>query len=477
MAEQKQQTFRLIYNPKGDAADILAYATGLIEGRVAGKYMLSGQSLPNSIVVQGVRRKGIIAGADIQVDAESASKHEIDVAKQPRSGRGGPKPSGSISFQDLMTKSSKKFKAAEVKPEDPAVLLYTSGTTGKPKGVTLTHKNFLTQCNTVVPAVFPMQPKDRPVLVLPLYHVYGLANGLVSGIFSATSMVLVPQYSPSALLEAIDRTKATVLIAIPSMYQHLLQLARARKTEIPKSLRTCISGGAPLPLSVLQDFEKIFQTTIAEGYGLTESTSAVCLNPSGNAHKDGSIGPPATGVEMTVFDENDSELPRGEVGEIVIKSDVVTPGYWNNPEATAESIKDGWFHTGDLGYQDEDGYFFITDRKKDLIIRGGFNISPREVEECIASHEKVVEAAVLSVGDKRDKEAVKAFVVLQEGSQATEREILEYCQANLAPYKVPKYVEFRESLPKSMTGKILRRELTGEFEDRRLIKSSEGGES
>ncbi len=466
-------TWRLIFNPDGDAADMLAYASALVEGRIAGKYMLSTEKLPNTIVIQGARQKGILAGADVDINKETARRYDIRVANYPRSGRGGPKPVGTVNLSDVLKTSSRKFNAVDTDPDAPAVLLYTSGTTGRPKGVTLTHRNFAQQCDNVS-KVLPLDQSDTIVLVLPLFHVYGLSNGLISGIFFGTRMTLVPQYSPAMLLEAIEQTKATVLIAVPTMYMHLLQIARTRKTSIPKSLRLCVSGGAPLALNTLREFEQAFQTRIAEGYGLTETTSSVCLNKSGEAFKPGSIGPAAEGVQMRVVDDNGSEVADGQEGEIVIKSAVVTPGYWNNPEATEETIKDGWLHTGDLGYRDEDGFFFITDRKKDLIIRGGFNISPREIEELLFTHPKVQDAAVIAVQDKRDREAVKAFVVLQEGQEATEREILDYCSQNLADYKVPKFVEFRDSLPKSATGKILRKELREGYRDDRLLDKVSG---
>jgi long-chain acyl-CoA synthetase len=465
------QTWRLIFNPKGDIADMVAYASALVEGRIAGKYMLSTEKLPDTVVVQGFKEKGILAGAEVDINRETAKRYDTTVANYPRSGRGGPKSLGTVALQDLLKTSSRNFTAVHTNPDDPAVLLYTSGTTGRPKGVTLTHRNFHQQCVNVS-KVMPLNPDDTVTLVLPLFHVYALSNGLVSGIYFGTRMTLVPQYSPSLLLENIAKVQATVLIAVPSMYMHLLQIAKTRKASIPKSLRICVSGGAPLSLNTLREFEQTFQTVIAEGYGLTETTSSVSLNKSGENFKAGSIGPAADGVEMKVVDDNDVEVADGTEGEIVIKSQVVTPGYWNNPEATAEAIKDGWFHTGDLGYRDADGIFFITDRKKDLIIRGGFNISPREIEELLVTHPKVQDAAVIAVHDKRDREAVKAFVVLQEGQTATEREILDFCSEGLAEYKVPKYVEFRESLPKSATGKILRKELRDGYTDDRMLEKN-----
>jgi len=462
---------RLIYNPDGDAADILAYPSALVEGRLAGKYLLSREKLPDTVVVQGVKRKGILAGADVRVDKESAKDHDIEVASYPRSGRGGAKQADTVSLKELMIKSSSKFEAEDVDLDETAVLLYTSGTTGKPKGVMLTHKNFLGEFEWVEEA-FPLYPEDIIVGVLPLYHVYAMADVLVPAIYFGCSVSLIPQYSPTELLRNVSEVKATVLIAIPSMYIHLLQISKSRKTSIPKSLRSCVSGGAPLPMKVIKDFEEVFQTKINEGYGLTETTSAVGLNASGEGFRAGSIGIPYPSVKMKIFDDDDNELPPGETGEIVIKGDMVSKGYYNNPEETAEAMRNGWFHTGDMGYRDEEGYIFITDRKKDIIIRGGFNISPREIEEILFTHPKVRDAAVLGVTDKSMRETVKAFVILEEGESAEQKEIIDFCKEHLSPHKVPKFVEFRESLPKSATGKVLKKELKDGYKDERLLEKN-----
>jgi long-chain acyl-CoA synthetase len=464
--------WRLIYNPDGDAADILAYPSALVEGRLAGKYLLSREKLPDTLIVQGVKKKGILAGADVRIDKESAKNHDIDVASYPRSGRGGAKQAETISLKELMIKSSRKFTAEEVDLDETAVLLYTSGTTGKPKGVTLSHNNFLGEFEWVE-NVFPLGPEDRIVGVLPFYHVYAIADVLTPSVYFGCSVSLIPQYSPTELLKNISEVGATILIAIPSMYTHLLQVSRSRKASIPQSLRSCISGGAPLPMKVIKDFEEVFQTRINEGYGLTETTSAVGLNASGEGFRPGSIGVPDPTVEIKIFDDNDRELPQGETGELVIKGKMVTQGYYNDPEETSSAMRNGWFHTGDLGYMDKDGYIFITDRKKDIIIRGGFNISPREVEEVLFTHPKVEDAAVLGVPDKSMREAVKAFVVLKEGESADSREIIDFCKEHLSPFKLPKLVEFRESLPKSATGKVLRKELKEGYKDERLLEKSD----
>ncbi len=468
------KTFRLIFNPDGDTTDVVSYGAAVAEGRIAGKYQLSTTAVPDTLIVQKSRNKGIIAGADVKIDREAARAQGIELAKAARQGRNSARAIGTIPLSEVMNKGSRSFEARHVEGNDPAVILYTSGTTGNPKGVTLSHKNFWFQRTTVVSSILTFTPDDRVVGVLPLYHVYGLANGMIPTIGNGASMVMIAQYSPQTLLDTIAETKATILPAIPSMYQHLLAIARARKTDMPKSLRSCVSGGAPLPLAVLQQFKEVFQTQIVEGYGLTETTSSVCANGRTGTLKEGSIGPVAEGVEMSVFDETDRPVADGEVGEIVIRSDTVTPGYWNDPDATAEAINgDGWFHTGDLGYRDEDGFYFITDRKKDLIIRGGFNISPREVEEVIMLHPKIADAAVVAAPDRHDQEMVKAYVVLREGEAMSEREVMDHCVDTMAPYKRPKAVVFVESLPKSATGKVLRTELRGEAVDRRLITRNE----
>lgn len=471
------EKWRLIYNPEGDAADVVAYGAALAEGRIVGKYQLSNEALSNAVVVQTVRKKSIVAGADVAIDRKRAAQEHIDVAFAPRQGRRGAKPVGSIFLSELMSNASPKFDAESPDIDEPAALIYTSGTTGKPKGVMLTHRNFISQCRDVNAEIFPLFDNDRMVLVLPLYHIYGLANGLIAGVYFAAGMSLVPQYSPQALMDNIVESQATCVIAVPIMYTHLVTLARRKRTEIPKSLRISVSGGAPLPAETLREFEQVFDTQIIEGYGLTETTSAVSLNESGENFKPGSIGPAAPGVKMAIFDENDREVPDGTEGEIVIKGDVVTKGYWNLPEETAETIVDGWLHTGDLGYRDSDGYFFITDRKKDLIIRGGYNISPREVEELLVTHPAVEEGAVIGVPDKRGEEMVKGFVVLEEFAHATERDLLDYCAEHLTAYKVPRSIEIVSTLPKSATGKVLRKELRGESSesDRMIIQEEQEG--
>jgi len=467
-------SWRLLSNLNGNPVDLVAYPSALAEGRIAGKYMLSNDKLPNTIVIQGFNSKGIIAGADVKIDKELANSQGIELVKMPRSGRGAPSPVGTVEYSELIKNASNRFKSHKSEPDAPAVILYTSGTTGKPKGVTLTNRNFIAQAQ-MVDNIMPMLPDDKVILVLPLFHVYGLSNGLVCGLKFGCGLSLIPQYSPEKLLNNIIDVKATLLIAVPSMYMHILKLAKSRNTTIPESLRLCVSGGAPLPMAVINEFMDTFKTQIAEGYGLTETTSAVSLNKTGPAFRAGSIGPASPGVEMKIVDDDGIELGDEKEGEILVKGEMVTPGYWNNPEATGEVIKDNWLYTGDLGFRDKDGFFFITDRKKDIIVRSGFNISPREIEEVIMSHPKIAEAAVVGVSDKRERETVKAFVVLKDNVEFSSNDLLDYCSENLADYKIPKFIEFVPNLPKSATGKVLRKELRdiNLGDDRMILKEEE----
>ena len=464
--------WREIFNPDGDAVDIVAYGASVAEGRIAGKYQLSNIKVPPTLIVQRTTRPTIVAGADVKVDTDAAAEAGIDVARTQRSGRNGAQTVGTINLATLMTAAPRSVEAEEVDADDPAILLYTSGTTGNPKGVTLSHRNVHFQLSTVVPSLVDFRPSDRVVGVLPMYHVFGLANAMIAAIHNGATICMVPQYSPANLLSAIDEYQGTILPAVPSMYQHLLSIARARKAQIPDSLRMCVSGGAALPLAVVRQFSETFGAQIIEGYGLTETVSSVAANGKGGEMKEGSIGRPADGVEMRVVGDDGNPLPDETVGEIVIRSTTVFVGYWNNETATDEVMTtDGWFRTGDLGYRDSDGFFFITDRKKDIIITGGYNVSPREVEEVLIAHPSIADAAVVGMPGRRDQsETITAFIVVHDQERLEHREVIAYCEQELAAYKRPKVINFVDTLPKNATGKVLRTELRGESVDRRLVE-------
>jgi long-chain acyl-CoA synthetase len=463
--------WRLILNPKAEAADLLAMPSAIAEARLAGRYILTQRPVPETIIIQRVQRKGLVAGAEVVVDREEAEKRGIDVAVRPRGGRRGARAAGTISLQELMLKAKDKFKAADSPSDEVAALIYTSGTTGDPKGAMITHENFLAECEASLEACVTTED-DRFASLVPFFHIYGLAVGLVVSLFRGCGSVLFPQWLPRQVLRRMNEEKISVLVAIPTQYHHLL-LAAKRKPVAQNSLKYCISGAASLPVEVIKAFKNTFGVDIMEGYGLTETAAAITINPSDKT-KPGSVGPPAIGIHIKIVDDQGKTLSPHETGEILVKGKVVMKGYYNLPEETRAVIKDGWFRTGDIGYQDEEGYIFITDRKKDIIIKGGFNISPSEIEECLRTHPKVQEAAVVGHKEKEGREeAIKAFIVTAESEEITPAELIKFCRTNLAPYKVPDEVVFKEALPNSASGKVLKKELREGYKDMRMIERNE----
>ena len=338
---------------------------------------------------------------------------------------------------------------------DTAVILYTSGTTGTPKGAELTHGGL--NRNQEICRIDLMKVTEADVIMgcLPLFHVFGLTCGLNMAVGAGASLVLIPRFDPAAVLEAIGRDEVTVFEGVPTMYTALAHLPEARP-EAVKSLRVCVSGGAALPGEILRSFEAAYDAKIIEGYGLSETSPVASFNRLDNA-KVGSIGTPIPGVEFKLVDDSDNEVAPGEIGEIAIRGHNVMKGYWNRPEATADAIKDDWFHTGDMARVDEDGFYFIVDRKKELIIRGGFNVYPREIEEVIYEHPAVREAAVIGIPHPTHGEEIGAALALKPGAEVTADEIREYVKSRVAPYKYPREVWFVDELPKGATGKILKR--------------------
>jgi len=450
-------------------ADIMALPGAVIEGQIAGRYLLSSTVTAGTVIIQGVSRKGILAGVDVAVDHEAASEHDVDVAYQPRSGRASLRPAETVNFEEMMLKAADEFASVATNPEDLACILYTSGTTGRPKGVKLTIKNFVSEYQSTAQALDVTQ-KDKIIGVLPFFHVFGLSNVLHLGLMHGASIVLVPQYTPGNLLKSLMENHPTLMMAIPTMFVHLLTVLERRKVRLPESIRLCLSGAAPLPKDVIEAFERCSGCRVLEGYGLTETVSACCLNPPDGLCKAGSIGVPLAGFEMKIMDGDGKELPSGEVGEIAVRGEGVTAGYYNLPQDTQEAFKEGWFLTGDIGYQDGDGYFFITDRKKEIIIKGGLNISPREVEEVLLGHPVVKEAAVMG-RKKGEREEIVAFVTTKR--EVSAKELISYCKQSLSNFKVPDAICFMETLPMSVTGKVLKKELTDDYQDERRIRRKE----
>ena len=353
-------------------------------------------------------------------------------------------------------KSEKGFP--EPSPEEVACIIYTSGTTGKPKGAMLTHNNLLSNVESIRKAFKSTSPEVM-LCVLPLFHAFAATVCMLFPLSAGSATVIVDRFSPLRVLEEISENKVTMFVGVPPMYAVLANTAIPEKCELG-SWRLAISGGAALPVKVMKAFEEKYKIPIYEGDGPTECSPVTSVNPIGGIRKPASIGMPVPGVQMKIVDEEERDLPPEELGEIVVKGPNVMKGYLNQPEATAEAIRDGWFHTGDMGKKDMDGYFYILDRKKDMIIVAGFNVYPREVEEVLYSHPKVLEATLIGVSDKGLRgEVPKAFIALKEGMKMTREEVISYCRKKLADYKVPKHVEFRESLPKTPTGKILKRDL------------------
>ncbi|QJY44655.1 long-chain-fatty-acid--CoA ligase [Pseudonocardia broussonetiae] len=349
-------------------------------------------------------------------------------------------------------------EAVERADDDTAVILYTSGTTGQPKGAELTHHNLDTNCRTTVDALIQITPDDVIMGCLPLFHVFGLTCGLNASVVTGSCLTLIPRFDAGKALEVVARDQVTVFEGVPTMYAGMLHHDDADSADV-SSLRTCISGGSAMPVEIMKAFEDKFGCTILEGYGLSETSPVASFNQPGKERKPGTIGFEVPGCEMKVVDDDGKEVAEGEPGEIAIRGENVMKGYWGRPEATAESIPDGWFRTGDIATKDADGYYTIVDRKKDLIIRGGYNVYPREIEEALYEHPAVAEAAVIGIKHSDLGEEVGAAVAFKSGESAEPDELKAFVKERVAAYKYPRHVWVVDELPKGPTGKILRREV------------------
>ncbi|ANU23889.1 fatty acid--CoA ligase family protein [Planococcus donghaensis] len=360
------------------------------------------------------------------------------------------------SFTKLLTNSTANSEFAEVEADDTAVILYTSGTTGKPKGAMLTHQNLHSNARDVG-AYLQIGETDRVVATLPVFHVFALTVVVNAPLLQGATIILVPRFNPKEVFEAIKASKATVFAGVPTMFNFMNQLPDVDPADFA-TVRLAVSGGSAMPVALLHSFEDKFNVRISEGYGLSEASPVTCFNPIDRERKAGSIGTSIINVENKVVNELGEEVAVNEVGELIVRGPNVMRGYYKMPEETAAAIRDGWLYTGDLARVDEEGYFYIVDRKKDMIIVGGYNVYPREIEEVLFAHPAILEAAVVGLPDPDFGEEVNAYVVLKDSTVSIE-DLKDYCAEHLAKYKVPRQFEVLEELPKNTTGKILRRSL------------------
>ncbi len=376
----------------------------------------------------------------------------------------------------LQKRLGKKAPGVAVHPEDEAVLQYTGGFMEGLKGVVLTHANLVANTQQISSwIVRARKGKEVIISVLPFFHVYGMAVAMNVPIYMASTLVILPRFEVMKTLQAIKRYRPTFFPGVPTMFVALSQEKNAEQYNL-SSLRVCYSGAAPLSIDVLEDFEKLTGARIIEGYGLAEASPATHCNPVYGKRKLGSIGVPYPDTLARIMDleTGKKELPPGEVGELCIKGPQVMKGYWKLPDETARTVRNGWLYTGDIARMDEDGYFYILDVKKDMIIAGGFNIYPKDIDQILAEHPKVAQAVAVGIPDRYRGETVKAFIVCKPGQSVKEEEVLDFCRRNLAKYKVPTQVEFRDSLPKASSNKILRRLLRQEAIEEEKKKPGKG---
>ncbi len=405
-----------------------------------------------SYILSNSQAKAVISNSSMEAIIESLKVECKQIEKQYYI---GSNKAGFI-WEQLITGKSNDNEFPLTIEEDLAVILYTSGTTGRPKGAMLSHGNMASNADSVLKLV-EFNEDDCILAALPMFHVFSMTVCINTPILSGANIVIVQRFSPIEVIDTIFSKKVTLFPGVPTMYSFLLQL-KEHSAEHFGSIRLCLSGGASMPVELLQRFEEKYKTIILEGFGLSETAPVTAFNPLKGIRKVGSVGVDIPGVINKVVDKYGNEVPRGEIGELIVKGPNVMIGYLGMPEATSNAIKNGWFYTGDLAEMDNDGYIFIVDRIKDMIIVNGYNVYPREVEEVIYQHSAIVEVAVIGISDKDYGEIVKAYVVSNDES-VTADDILHFCKDKLAKYKLPKQVEFKKELPKNSTGKILKRAL------------------
>lgn len=368
---------------------------------------------------------------------------------------------GTQTLGSLMNGQSPLFDTVQTGAEDTAVVIYTSGTTGKPKGAELTHNSLLQ--NAILSAdLVTMNADDTLLIVLPLFHIFAMTVLMNAATYRGAKSVLLPKFDAASVFSLMQEHKVSVFAGVPSMYWGLLNYKEDNfdYAQIAANLKICVSGGAALPINVLEEFEARFKVDIIEGYGMSEGSPVVTFNQLDLGRKPGSVGKPVWGVDVKIVDAEDNEVPVGEKGELIYRGHNVMKGYLNRPDANAKTLKDGWLYSGDVAIKDEDGFFFIVDRTKEMIIRGGLNVYPREVEEVIMQHDMVSMVAVIGIPNERRGEEIRACVVLKPGQTISEEDLIAWTKERIAAYKYPREVRFMDALPMSATGKILKKEIS-----------------
>lgn len=368
---------------------------------------------------------------------------------------------GTQTLGSLMNGQSPLFDTVQTGAEDTAVVIYTSGTTGKPKGAELTHSNLLQ--NAILSAdLVTMNADDTLLIVLPLFHIFAMTVLMNAATYRGAKSVLLPKFDAASVFSLMQEHKVSVFAGVPSMYWGLLNYKEENfdYAKIASNLKICVSGGAALPVNVLEEFEARFKVDIIEGYGMSEGSPVVTFNQLDLGRKPGSVGKPVWGVDVKIVDAEDNEVPVGEKGELIYRGHNVMKGYLNRPDANAKTLKNGWLYSGDVAVKDEDGFFFIVDRTKEMIIRGGLNVYPREVEEVIMQHDMVSMVAVIGIPNERRGEEIRACVVLKPGQTISEEDLITWTKERIAAYKYPREIRFMDALPMSATGKILKKEIS-----------------